>query len=65
MFEDREFDKRVKKDLKTEIEVVWYDVDGEEQVGYGEGNTKAEAWLDFFMTNKEVSFGMVVDYSFC
>ena len=64
LFEDSEFDKRVKKDLKTEVEVVWYDVDGEEQVGYGEGNTKAEAWLDFFMTNKEVSFGMVVDYSF-
>lgn len=65
LFEDSQFAKRVKKDLKTEIEVVWYDVDGEEQVGYGEGNTKAEAWLDFFMTNEEVSFSMVVDYSFC
>ena len=65
LFEDSQFAKRVKKDLKTEIEVVWYDVDGEEQIGYGEGNTKAEAWLDFFMTNEEVSFSMVVDYSFC
>lgn len=65
LFEDTQFANRVKKDLKTEIEVVWYDADGNEDVGYGTGNTKAEAWLDFFINYPEVSFNMVVDYSFC
>ena len=65
LFEDTQFKSRVKKDLKTEIEVVWYDADGNEQVGYGTGDTKAEAWLDFFMSYSDVSFDMIVDYSFC
>lgn len=56
--------KMVRGDLTIEIEVVYMDDCGEECVGYGNGNTKSEAWLDFFMEYSDVSFGMIVDYSF-
>ena len=52
------------KDLNVEIEVV-FEKDGEEDVGYGSGMTKAEAWLDFFESYSDVCFSQVVDYSFC
>lgn len=52
------------KDLNVEIEVV-FERDGEEDVGYGSGMTKAEAWLDFFENYSDVCFSQIVDYSFC
>lgn len=51
------------KDLNIEIEVV-FERDGEEDVGYGSGMTKAEAWLNFFESYDDVCFAQVVDYSF-
>lgn len=51
------------KDLNIEIEVV-FEKDGEEDVGYGSGMTKAEAWLNFFECYDDVCFAQVVDYSF-
>ena len=65
LFEDSEFATRVKKDLKIEIEVIYNDIDGVENVGYGSGNTKAEAWVDFFVNYSDISFDMITDYSFC
>lgn len=64
MFETNSLKDRIKDDLEIEIEVIWTDVMGNEDVGYGRGNTKAEAWLDFFMGNEHVSFDMIEDYSF-
>lgn len=58
------FTARVKKDLKVEVEVIYNDADGVENVGYGSGSTKAEAWLDFFLGYDDVSANMIVDYSF-
>lgn len=58
------FTARVKKDLKVEVEVIYNDADGVENVGYGSGSTKAEAWLDFFLAYDDVSFSMITDYSF-
>lgn len=58
------FTARVKKDLKVEVEVIYNDADGVENVGYGSGNTKAEAWVDFFLAYDDVSFSMITDYSF-
>ena len=55
----------VTKDLDIEIEVI-YSYDGsEEEIGYGKGRTKAEAWLDFFESYPDVCFSMIWDYSFC
>lgn len=51
-------------DLDIEIEVV-YETGDEENVGYGKGRTKAEAWLDFFEKYDDVCFAQIVDYSFC
>lgn len=51
------------KYLDLELEVVYMDGDNEE-VGYGRGRTKAEAWLDFFETYDTVCFAQIVDYSF-
>jgi len=53
-----------KKDLDIEIEVIFIEND-EENIGYGKGRTKAEAWLDFFETYEDVCFAQIVDYSFC
>ena len=55
--------KSATKDLDIEIEVVFMR-DSDEDVGYGVGRTKAEAWLDFFETNDDVCFAQIVDYSF-
>ena len=51
------------KDLDIEIEVVFMCEDGED-VGFGSGRTKAEAWLNFFETYDDVCFSQIVDYSF-
>ena len=51
------------KYLDLELEVVYMDGDNEE-VGYGRGRTKAEAWLDFFETYDTVCFAQIVDFSF-
>ena len=53
------------KNLDIEIEVIFMTADDEEEVGYGKGKTKAEAWLDFFENYDDVCFGQIVDYSFC
>lgn len=52
------------KCLDIELEVVFIR-DYEEEIGYGNGRTKAEAWVNFFETYADVSFSQVVDYSFC
>lgn len=64
MFNDDKLKNRIKGDLEIELEVIYSDIMGEEDVGYGRGDTKAEAWLDFFMENPHVSFDMIADYSF-
>lgn len=64
MFREDDLKKRIKGDLDIELEVIWTDVMGKEDVGYGRGETKAEAWLDFFMENGHISFDMIEDYSF-
>lgn len=51
-------------DLDVEIEVV-YMTEDEENIGYGKGRTKAEAWLDFFENYEDVCFAQIVDYAFC
>lgn len=51
-------------DLDVEIEVI-YVRDGDEDVGYGKGRTKAEAWLDFFENYDDVCYAQIIDYSFC
>lgn len=53
----------VTKELDIEIEVV-YMRDYQEDVGYGTGRTKAEAWLDFFETYDDVCFSQIIDYSY-
>lgn len=57
------FKVRATHDLDVEIEVIFM-IEGEEDVGYGKGRTKAEAWLDFFEQYDEVCFAQIVDYSF-
>lgn len=53
------------KELDIEIEVI-FTYDGEnEEIGYGRGRTKAEAWLSFFETHSDVCFDYIIDYSFC
>lgn len=59
---DSKFLQSMKEDNQIELEVVWLDKE-EENVGYGHGMTKAEAWFDFFMSNPEVSVSMIEDYS--
>ena len=51
--------------LDIEIEVVFMKDDDTEDVGYGRGRTKAEAWLDFFETYDDVCYAQIIDYSFC
>ena len=51
-------------DFDIELEVVWYDNMCKENVGYSSGNTKAEAWCNFFMNYTDVSFNMIMDYNF-
>ena len=53
------------RDLDVEIEVVFTRDCEDEEVGYGKGRTKAEAWLDFFETYSDVCFEQIIDYSFC
>ena len=55
----------IKKNLKVEAEVVYLDIDTEEEVViYGTGDTKAEALLDVMMSYPEISFSMIVDVVF-
>jgi hypothetical protein len=56
---------RPSRDLDIEIEVIFIREGDEEEVGYGKGRTKAEAWLNFFEDYDDVCFAQVVDYSFC
>ena len=52
------------KELYIELEVIYIRDDAEE-IGYGRGKTKAEAWLDFFENYDDVCYGQIVDYSYC
>lgn len=54
----------ITKDLDLEVEVIFVR-DGEEEIGYGRGKTKAEAWLDFFESYDDVCYQQIIDYSFC
>lgn len=54
----------ITKDLDLEVEVIFVR-DGDEEVGYGRGKTKAEAWLDFFESYDDVCYQQIIDYSFC
>lgn len=49
--------------LELELEVVWYDERGNEQVDVSSGNTKAECWANFFFANQDVCAAMIEDYS--
>ena len=51
-------------DLDLCLEVVYIDLDGEEQVEVEYGNTKSEVWAKFFLNNPDVSFNMIADYNF-
>lgn len=53
------------QDFSICLEVVWEDEEGSEMVAEASGNTKAEAWANFFMENSDVCFDMILDYSFC
>jgi putative aminopeptidase FrvX len=54
------------RNLEVELTVMFIrDYEGEEEVGYGTGTTKAEAWLDFFENYDDVCYGQIIDYSFC
>lgn len=64
MFEEDKLRRTVMDDLKIEIEVIWLDFDNKETAGWGKGNTKAEAWVDFFTSYPDISFGMIIDYNF-
>jgi len=55
--------KVIVDDVELELEVVWNDFDGREDVCTCYGKTKAECWFNFFMENPEVCFDMVSDYS--
>ena len=56
--------KSVMRDLYVEVEVVYTSEDDEDDIGYGRGKTKAEAWLDFFEKYDTVCLAQVVDYSY-
>ena len=52
------------RNLDVELTVV-FERDGDEEIGYGTGKTKAEAWLDFFENYDTICFAQIMDYSFC
>ena len=51
-------------DMTLELEVVMVMKDGQEQVLYGSGETKAECWLDLFSNYPYLCFNDIVDYCF-
>lgn len=51
-------------DMSLELEVVMVMKDGQEQVIYGSGETKAECWLDLFSNYPYLCFNDIVDYCF-
>lgn len=52
------------KDLDINLEVIFMNECEEEEVGYGAGRTKAEAWLNFFESYIDVCFAQILDWSF-
>jgi len=64
MFEEDKLRRTVMNDLEIELEAIWLNYDNKEEVGWGKGNTKAEAWVDFFTSYPDISFGMIIDYNF-
>lgn len=66
---DRTYSKKYAKtsindlDLDIELEVIWSDINGEEQADVCYGKTKAECWFNFFMDNPNACMDMVTDYS--
>lgn len=49
--------------LELELEVLWNDANGKEQIEICHGNNKAECWFNFFMMNQDVCMEMITDYS--
>lgn len=49
--------------LELELEVLWNDAEGKEQIDICYGKNKAECWFNFFMANKDVCMEMVTDWS--
>lgn len=48
----------------VELEVVWVDDNGEEWSNTSAGESKAEAFANFFIENPDVCFNMIEDYNF-
>lgn len=49
--------------LELELEVLWNDAEGKEQIDICYGKNKAECWFNFFMANQDVCMEMVTDWS--
>lgn len=55
---------RIDLDLELELEVVVIRDDGNEDVYYATGKTKAECWADLFLSNTDICYDMITDYTF-
>ena len=64
-YKDMKMYNDVLLDQKIELEVVYMGWEPDEQVAYGKGKTKMEAWFNFFLDNPNVCFNDIVAYSFC
>lgn len=64
-YRDMKMYNDVKHDQNIELEVVYMGWEPDEQVAYGKGKTKVEAWFNFFLDNPNVCFNDVVAYSYC
>lgn len=53
-----------RRDIELELEAIFIDDYGEENLVYATGSTKAECWLDLFTSYSDLSFNRIVDYSF-
>ena len=49
-------------DATVYLYVVYIDDKGTSKDVYAEGETEAEAWVNFFFENPDVSFNQVIDY---
>lgn len=52
-------------ELTLELEIVYLDFNNQEVIDVTNGSTKAECWAKFFMANPDISYSMIVDWSFC
>ena len=58
------FNDYANKEFELELEVVFTNICGDEMIEYISGKTKADCWAKFFMSNPDICFSMVTDYSF-